>query len=47
VAAHHEDRSMLAIAWTGRGHPENLITQGGWGRLKPLLRQGYRSHPML
>jgi hypothetical protein len=47
MAAHHEDRRMLAIAWAGRGHPKNLITRGGLGRLKPLLKQCYRSYPRL
>jgi hypothetical protein len=42
---YHEDRSMLAIAWAGREHPKNLITQGGLGPLKPLLKQGLPKPP--
>jgi hypothetical protein len=36
MASHHEDGGMLAIAWAVRGHPKNLIMQGGLRRLKPL-----------
>src|ERR1700719_7732 len=31
---------MFAIAWTGRRHPKNLITQGGVRCLRALLIQG-------
>jgi hypothetical protein len=40
MAAHHEDRGMLAIALAGSRHPENLITLGGLSRLKGLLKKG-------
>src|SRR3981189_436152 len=36
---------MLAIAWTGRRHPKNLITQGGVGCLRALLKQGLQKSP--
>jgi hypothetical protein len=38
-------RTCLPIAWAGHGHPKNLITQGGLGRLKPLLKEGLPKSP--
>src|SRR4029077_3649937 len=36
---------MLAFAWIGRSHPKNLITQGGMGCLRALLKQGLQKSP--
>src|SRR5713101_4381855 len=36
---------MFAIAWTGRRHPKNLITQGGVRCLRALLIQGLQKSP--
>ncbi len=45
VTAHHEDGSMLAIAQVARSHRENLITQRGMDRLKPLSNHGLPRSP--